>query len=52
VARLSQEPDRLAVPVDDAVDQIVGPLYFRTVIDGSDSDDNLVNSIVTTILRP
>jgi AcrR family transcriptional regulator len=52
VARLSQEPDRLAVPIGDAVDQVVGPLYFRTLIEGSDSDDDFVNSIVTTILRP
>jgi EmrB/QacA subfamily drug resistance transporter len=51
-ARLSQEPDRLATPLDDTVDQIVGPLYFRTLISGSDSDDDLVDSIVTTVLRP
>ena len=52
MARLAHEPDRLAVPLADTVDQIVGPLYFRTLISGADSDDEFVDSIVSAIVRP
>jgi EmrB/QacA subfamily drug resistance transporter len=50
-ARLSLEPDRLRVPVDAAVDQVVGPVYYRTLIAGGEVDDALVNAIVETIIH-
>lgn len=50
-ARLSLEPDRLIVPVDAAVDQVVGPIYYRTLIAGAEIDDHLVDSIVDAVVR-
>ncbi|MCU1459690.1 MAG: putative integral rane efflux protein [Actinomycetia bacterium] len=50
-ARLSLESDRLRVPLDAAVDQVVGPIYFRTLIGGSKVDDHLVDSIVESVVR-
>jgi EmrB/QacA subfamily drug resistance transporter len=50
-ARLSLEPGRLLMPVDAAVDQIVGPIYYRALIAGADIDDHLVDSIVDAVVR-
>jgi Na+/melibiose symporter-like transporter/AcrR family transcriptional regulator len=50
-ARLSLAPDEVIVPLDAAVDQIVGPIYFRALIDGSPIDDHLVDSIVDAVIR-
>jgi AcrR family transcriptional regulator len=50
-ARLSRVPDEVLVPLDAAVDQIVGPLYFRALIAGSAIDDNFVDSIVDAVVR-
>ncbi len=50
-ARLSLEPGRLRMPIDAAVDQIVGPIYYRALITGADIDDHLVDSIVDAVVR-
>jgi AcrR family transcriptional regulator len=50
-ARLSLEPEPLKVPVDAAVDQVVGPIYYRAVVAGETVDDRLVDSIVNSIVR-
>ena len=52
VARLSRVPDDVLVPLDAAVDQIVGPIYFRALIEGSTIDDQVVESIVDAVVRP
>jgi hypothetical protein len=39
------------VPLDAAVDQIVGPLYFRALIAGSTIDDDFVDAIVDAVVR-
>jgi EmrB/QacA subfamily drug resistance transporter len=50
-ARMSLAPDEVIVPLDTAVDQIVGPIYFRALIDGAPIDDQLVDSIVDAVVR-
>ncbi len=48
--RLDADAERLAVPVDAAVDQLVGPLYFRALLIGEPVDEALVAAIVDRLL--
>ncbi len=50
-ARFALDADALVVPVDAAVDQVIGPIYFRTLIAGMPIDDAFVDSVVGTVVR-
>jgi AcrR family transcriptional regulator len=49
-ARLAADPDRLKVPVDAAVDQLVGPIYHRALILDLPSDQSLLDAIVSGVV--
>jgi hypothetical protein len=49
-ARLAVEPERLTVPIDAALDQLVGPIYYRALIADAPVDDALVDSIVRSLV--
>jgi hypothetical protein len=42
----------IAVPISTAVDQLVGPIYYRTVITESALDEELVDAVLDAVLRP
>ena len=48
--RLAASPDRLKVPIDAAIDQLVGPLYHRALIVEAPIDDALVNAVVDSVV--
>ncbi len=45
------DADALVVPVDAVVDQVIGPIYFRTLIAGVPIDDAFVDSVVGIVVR-
>jgi hypothetical protein len=49
-ARLAADRDRLAVPVDAALDMLVGPIHHRAVVVGQPVDDALLDALVTTLV--
>ena len=49
-ARLADEPDRLRVSVESAIDQLVGPIYYRALIVDTPIDDDLLRSVVSGVL--
>ncbi len=49
-ARLSEEPHRLQVPLSAAVDQLVGPIYHRALFADRVIDDELLDSIVSSLV--
>ena len=49
-ARLAQEPDKLTVPVDAAIDILTGPIYQRALFSDTPPDDELVDAIVRSLL--
>ena len=49
-ARISLEPDRLHVPLGAAVDQLVGPIYYRALLADGVIDDELLDSIVSGLV--
>ena len=40
------------VPIDTAIDQLVGPIYYRTVITDSAVDEHLVDAVLDAVLTP
>ena len=40
------------VPIDTAIDQLIGPIYYRTVIIHSAIDERLVDAILDAVLTP
>lgn len=49
-ARLAREPQALTVPVEAAVDLLVGPIYHRALIAGAPPDDDFVDAITAAVL--
>ncbi len=49
-ARMSLEPDRLQVPLGAAVDELVGPIYYRALFADGVIDDELLDSIVSGLV--
>jgi AcrR family transcriptional regulator len=50
--RLEAHKAMITVPISTAIDQIVGPIYYRTVITESVFDEELVDAVLDTVLRP
>ena len=48
--RLAAAPDQLKVPIDAAIDQLIGPIYHRALIVDAPIDDDLVNAVVDSVL--
>ena len=40
------------VPIDAAIDQLVGPIYYRALIVDAAVDERLVDAVVDGILTP
>jgi AcrR family transcriptional regulator len=51
-ARLRRESDRLAVPMEYAIDQLIGPVWFHSLMAGLPADGRLVDSVLSTVIRP
>jgi AcrR family transcriptional regulator len=51
-ARLAADRDQLAVPVEAAVDMLVGPIHHRAIVLGEPVDDALLDAVVASISRP
>jgi EmrB/QacA subfamily drug resistance transporter len=51
-ARLRRESDRLAVPMEYAIDQLIGPVWFHSLMAGLPADRGLVDSVLSTVIRP
>jgi len=51
-ARLRRESDRLAVPVEYAIDQLLGPVWFHSLMAGMAADRGLVDSVLSSVIRP
>jgi EmrB/QacA subfamily drug resistance transporter len=52
-ARLRRARDQLRVPLDAAVDQLFGPVYYRAVIVESPIDDEFLDSVLSSVIaRP
>ena len=51
-ARFRTNESMANVPIDTAVDQLVGPIYYRTVIIHSAVDDRLVDAVLDALLTP
>jgi EmrB/QacA subfamily drug resistance transporter len=51
-SRLRRDADRLAVPIEHAVDQLIGPVYFRSLIAAIPADERFVDSVLATLIRP
>jgi EmrB/QacA subfamily drug resistance transporter len=49
-ARLQRDAAQLRVPVSAAVDQLVGPVYYRTLMAGIAVDDQFVDAIVSAVV--
>ncbi len=49
-ARISLEPDRIHVPVSAALDQLVGPVYYRALLGEAMIDDALVDAVVSSLV--
>jgi len=49
-ARLAADAEHLAVPVDAALDMLVGPIHHRAVIVGEPVDDALLDALVTSLV--
>jgi EmrB/QacA subfamily drug resistance transporter len=49
-ARMSLESDRLQVPLGAAVDELVGPIYYRALFADGVIDDELLDSIVSGLV--
>jgi EmrB/QacA subfamily drug resistance transporter len=49
-ARMSLESDRLQVPLGAAVDELVGPVYYRALFADGVIDDELLDSIVSGLV--
>jgi EmrB/QacA subfamily drug resistance transporter len=52
VARLITEQDRLTTDVEDAVDQLIGPVYFRALLGGVAVEEPFVESVLRPLIRP
>ena len=50
--RLQAQQGMVAVPISTAIDQLVGPIYYRTVITESTLDELLVDAVLDAVLRP
>ncbi len=50
--RLRANQSITTVPIDTAIDQLIGPIYYRTVITHSAVDEHLVDTILHTVLTP
>lgn len=48
--RLAREPDRINVPIETAVDQLVSPIFQRALLLGSPADDEFLDGIVSSII--
>jgi EmrB/QacA subfamily drug resistance transporter len=48
--RLNQDHERLKVPMDVALDTLVGPLWYRAVIAGRAPDEMLVDALVDAVI--
>ncbi len=51
-SRLQAHGAMITVPISTAVDQLVGPIYYRTVITQSAFDEELVDAVLDAVLRP
>jgi len=51
-ARLESVPHRVVGPVAAAVDKLVGPLYYRSLIDGLALDRPFIRSVVESVIGP
>jgi EmrB/QacA subfamily drug resistance transporter len=49
-ARMNLEPQHLQVPLNAAVDQLVGPIYHRALFADGVIDDELLDSIVSSVV--
>jgi hypothetical protein len=38
--------------VDTAVDQLIGPVYFRALIGGLPADESFVEAVLAPLIRP
>ena len=50
--RLQAHEAMITVPISTAIDQLVGPIYYRTVITESTLDEELLNAVLDAVLRP
>ncbi|PXW28745.1 UNVERIFIED_CONTAM: EmrB/QacA subfamily drug resistance transporter [Williamsia faeni] len=50
--RLQPHMAMVKVPINTAIDQLVGPIYYRTVITESALDEELVDAVLDAVLRP
>jgi AcrR family transcriptional regulator len=50
--RLRRESDRLTVSVDHAIDQLIGPVWFHSLMAGLPADPGLVDSVLSSVIRP
>jgi hypothetical protein len=51
-ARLRRESDRLNVPIEYAIDQLLGPIWFHALMAGLPADRHLVDSVLSSVIRP
>ena len=51
-ARFRANESMANVPIDTAIDQLVGPIYYRTVIIHSAVDERLVDAVLDAVLTP
>jgi AcrR family transcriptional regulator len=49
-ARLHRGAEPLGVPADAAVDQLVGPLFYRTVVVGRPPDDEFLDTVIASVI--
>ena len=49
--RLQAHGAMIAVPISTAIDQLVGPIYYRTVITESALDEELVDAVLDAVLQ-
>ena len=50
--RLNADHDQLAVPVGAAIDQLVGPVYYRALISGLPVDGIFIDAVVSSVFAP
>ncbi|MGH9169437.1 MAG: TetR-like C-terminal domain-containing protein [Acidimicrobiales bacterium] len=52
IARLQRAPELLGADPSAAVDQLVGPIYYRSLIAGLPLDKAFVRSVVSIVMTP
>ena len=50
--RLIADHDRLRVPIEPAVDQLLGPIFYRALLVDSPVDRELIDSVIASIVDP